>query len=624
MANSSKLKTALEQKTPLLLDGAIGTELYNRGIFINRCFEEAVLSNPGIIKELHKEYVKAGATILSTNSWGANRFKLKEHNLQDKVGEICAKSVELVKSVANDDTIIAGCVGPLGVRMEPWGSVSVDEAVSVFSEQIHALAEAGVDYINLETFADLAEIEQAIVAARKAAPDLPISAGVTINMKSELAMGGSLQNAVRKLDEWGADIICLSCSVGPGLMLSAIERMKKWTNKPLAAIPNAGLPRAIEGRTIYMCTAEYMGEYTKNFLQEGVFIVGGCCGTSPEHTKVMAQAFRQYVAMSHADQSKPIIEVKSSGKQVEEVKEKERVPFSEKSSWSKKIAQGERVYTLELLPPSGTEPRKLIESSRRVKEAGVDAINIPDGPRASSRMSAILSSVLIEQEVGIETILHYTCRDRNLISMQSDILGAHVIGLRNVLLITGDPPKLGDYPDVTGVFDVDAVGLTRMVHSLNGGVDIGGRAVGEPTSLSIGVGVNPGHRDFEYEMRRFKFKVEAGAEWAITQPLFDIEAMYRFLDYLNKENINIPIIAGIWPLVSLRNARFLHNEIPGIEIPDEVMRRMEKPASADDAKKVGVEIAHEMQEKLGNDVQGIQVSAPFGRIDLALQVIDKA
>jgi homocysteine S-methyltransferase len=306
-----------------------------------------------------------------------------------------------------------------------------------------------------------------------------------------------------------------------------------------------------------------------------------------------------------------------------EVKEASRVVAEAKSEWARKIARGERVYSVELLPPQGVSADKIVAGSMALKAAGIDAVNIPDGPRASARMSAILTAVMIEQRAGIETVLHYTCRDRNLLSMQSDMLGAHAIGLRNMLLVTGDPPKLGSYPNATGVFDVDAIGLTNMVHRLNGGVDLGGRSIGQPTAISIGVGVNPVHRDFAYEMRRFKFKVEAGAEWAITQPVFSLAAMERFLEHLDKERIRIPIIAGVWPLLSHRNAVFMNNEVPGVVIPAEIMQRMEAVRDAEDAKKIGVEIAAEMVERLGKSVQGIQLSAPFGRIELALAIIGR-
>ncbi|MFW7379632.1 MAG: bifunctional homocysteine S-methyltransferase/methylenetetrahydrofolate reductase [Oligoflexus sp.] len=621
----SSFQEAIDKRIPLLFDGATGTELYNRGIFINRCFEEANLSNQGLVKELHMDYVKAGSQVLTTNSFGANPFKLKQHNLHDQTYEINRNAARIAKECIQDQGFVAGSMGPLGVRIEPWGPTSFDEAKQAFKTQAQGLVDGGIDVFSLETFGDLSELQQAILACREVAPEIPIMAQVTIGLDGNLPVGTPYDWAVTKLREWKVDVIGFNCSVGPQPIMTAVGKVKTKLDLPLIVQPNAGLPREIDGRHIYMCTPEYMAEFTKNFLQAGVQFVGGCCGTSPQHIKAMAQAFRHQNAMRHDEPqvgNATGIEV-SASEHSPPVQECQRVPLIDKSRWSYKIAKGEMVSSVELLPPAGVLPDQILARSKALKEAGVDAINIPDGPRASARMSAILTAVMIEQQVGIETVLHYTCRDRNLLGMQSDLLGAHAIGLRNMLLVTGDPPKLGNYPDATGVFDVDAIGLTNMVHRLNGGIDLGLRSIGEPTALSIGVGVNPVHQDFDYEMKRFRYKVEAGAEWAITQPVFDLEAIYRFLEYIDKENIKIPIVAGIWPLLSFRNAQFMNNEVPGVVIPDDIMEKMSKPSSPEEAKKIGVEIAHDMVRKLGSNVQGIQVSAPFGRIDLALQVLGK-
>ena len=407
-------------------------------------------------------------------------------------------------------------------------------------------------------------------------------------------------------------------------MLGAIKKLKGLVQTPLIMEPNAGLPKEVDGRTLYMATPDYFAEYTKNFLQEGVRFVGGCCGTGPEHIKMMAQTMRQFRAMSQtADAGCATIRCVDVPDKKEEAAEQLRVPFADKSRWSAKLARGEKVYTIELVPPAGITPTRLLESAKAIKLAGIDAINIPDGPRASSRLSTIITAILVEQRVGIETILHYTCRDRNLIGMQSDMLGAHAIGLRNLLLLTGDPPKLGDYPNATGVFDIDAIGLARMVRKLNGGIDLGGRPIGEPTALSMGVGVNPVHSDFDYEMERFRRKLEAGAEWAITQPVFDIRALERFFSYMTKHNLKLPVIVGIWPLTSLKNAQFMRNEIPGIEIPDGVMERMARTGTPQEGRDEGVEIARQMCAAVISEAQGVQLSAPFGRVDLALRVIGK-
>jgi homocysteine S-methyltransferase len=567
--------------------------------------------------------------VLTTNSYGANRFKLAGHNLGDKTEQLNEAAAKIARSVAGDNAYVAGSVGPLGVRIEPWGPTSFEEARAAFREQIKGLVAGGIDVLCLETFADISEIQQAILAARDVAPQLPVIAHMVMNPDGNTPIGTPIEWAMKKLDEWHVDAVGLNCSVGPTPMMSAIPRIRSATQLPISFQPNAGLPKDVDGRQIYMSTPEYMAEFAKDFLQAGVRFVGGCCGTGAEHIKAMANAIRHHNAMSGNTSRFLALAAnnKASAKggdltRQQEVAEAPRVAAQDKSLWARKIAKGERVFSVELLPPPGVSPEKILASSAKLKEAGVDAVNIPDGPRASARMSAILTAVMIEQRAHIETVLHYTCRDRNLLGMQSDMLGAHAIGLRNLLLVTGDPPKLGSYPNATGVFDVDAIGLTNMVHRLNGGIDLGGRSIGQPTALSIGVGVNPVHRDFQYEMKRFKYKVEAGAEWAITQPVFDLDAMKRFLDYLAKANIRIPIIAGVWPLLSYRNAVFMNNEVPGVVIPAEIMERMAAAQEAD-ASKVGIEIAREMVEKLGSAVQGVQVSAPFGRVELALAIIGK-
>jgi methionine synthase / methylenetetrahydrofolate reductase(NADPH) len=622
ISTKSRLKEIISCNEPLLLDGAMGTELYNRGIFLNRCFEDANLSNSELIRSLHQDYLDAGAQALTTNSWGANSFKLSKHNLADKVFLINKRAAEIARSVAGEESFVFGAVGPLGVRIEPWGPTSFAEAKNAYLEQIRGLLHGDVDAIVLETFSDITEIQQAIAAARELDDTIPVFAHLAIDINGTLSMGSSVEWAAQKLDEWNVDVIGLNCSVGPQPMMTALKKIRQVTKKPLCFRPNAGLPKLVDGRSIYMCTPEYMGEHAKNFWQAGIQFVGGCCGTSPDHIRAMNQSLRHRRAMAREEARSQGLISNPELKLNKDADEQPRVDFGEKSRWSKAIATGETVYSVELLPPAGTDMENILSKSKTLHERGIHAINIPDGPRASARMSAILTALAIEQRVGIETVLHYTCRDRNLLGMQSDLLGAHGIGLRNLLLVTGDPPKLGSYPDCTGVFDIDAIGLTNMAHRLNGGLDLGGRAIGSPTAISIGVGVNPVHRDFHFEMKRFRYKVEAGAEWAITQPVFDISALERFMEYIDKNNIKIPIVAGIWPLVSLRNAQFMNNEVPGVVIPPTIMKRMEKPMDADDAKKVGVDIAHTMVEELRSTVQGFQVSAPFGKIELALSVLN--
>jgi homocysteine S-methyltransferase len=631
------IRSILQAKSPILFDGATGTELYKRGIFINRCFEEANISDPTMVRDLHREYAEAGAEVLTTNSWGAGYYKLKGHNLQGKLREINIAAARIAREVAGDRLHVAGSVGPLGKRMEPYGELSPDEVFKAFRDQIDALVEGGVDLILLETFADVGEAEQAIAAARSVKPDMPVFASMTIDLSGRLLTGMSVEDAFKRIAATKVDVLGLNCSVGPQPMLAAVKKIAGSFDIPLIIQPNAGLPKEVDGRMIYMSTPEYFAQYAKYFMQEGVEIVGGCCGTTPDHIKAMSRTLRQFRAMSiemgesvkgesgitrsGTESAKTKISASSGAKAVEGALDP--IPFADKSRWAAKLSRNEKVRSIELLPPAGIEPERLLENARLAKNAGINAINIPDGPRACSRMSTIVTAIMVEQQIGIETILHCTCRDRNLISMQSDMLGAHAIGLRNVLCITGDPPKMGDYPDATGVFDIDSIGLTKMVRLLNEGIDIGGRPMGSQTSLSCGVGVNPGKRGFDREMERFKRKIDAGAEWAMTQPVFDVGTMESFLDYIAKNGLRIPIIMGIWPLSGLKNATFMKNEVPGIEIPDSVMERMAKPETPQAARDEGVAIAAEMYTALEGSIQGVQLSAPFGRIDLALRVIGK-
>ncbi|MCS7079203.1 MAG: bifunctional homocysteine S-methyltransferase/methylenetetrahydrofolate reductase [Chloracidobacterium sp.] len=594
-----------------VFDGAMGTMLYARGVYVNRCYDEISLSNPSLVQEIHREYVKAGAEIVQTNTFGANRPKLEAYGFQDRVQEINYKAAKLAREAVGPQVYVAGSIGPLGIRIEPWGPTSFDEAKAFFREQAEALLDGGVDLIVLETFTDLTEIRQALAAVRELSPDLPVVAQMTVGEDGTTGYGTAPEVFTRRLDEWGADAIGLNCSVGPKPMLEAIERMAALTDKPLSAQPNAGLPQDLHGRKIYLCSPEYMAKYARRLIQTGVRLIGGCCGTTPEHIKTLKAAVR---ALSPAKRLEPVIQVAET-----KLPDVRITPTEEKSRFARKIARGEFVTSVEIVPPRGCDPTKMLEGVRLLKEAGVDAVNVPDGPRAQSRMSAIATSVIIEQRVGIETVTHYCCRDRNLLGMTSDLLGAAGLGLRNILLITGDPPKMGPYPDATAVFDIDSIGLTNMVKRLNMGLDLGGNAIGQPTSYFIGVGVNPCAVDLDYEIRRFEYKVEAGAEFAITQPIFDVAMFRAFLKRI--EHCRIPIIAGIWPLTSYRNAEFLSNEVPGVVVSPDILERMRRAnASPEAGQREGLAIAREMLAEVRDLVQGVQVSAPFGRVAYALEV----
>ncbi|MEP7214438.1 MAG: bifunctional homocysteine S-methyltransferase/methylenetetrahydrofolate reductase [Acidobacteriota bacterium] len=605
----------LDSDGVFVFDGAVGTRLYDKGVYINRSYDELNLTAPDLVREVHDEYVKAGADIIETNSFGATRHKLQPYGLEGKLRDINIAAARIARESAGDKAYVAGAIGPLGLRIEPFGPTSFDEAKELFKEQAEALAEGGVDLFILETFSELSVIEQAIRAVREVS-DLPIVAQMTIQMDGKTTFGTTPEAFTVALDELGADVIGLNCGMGPNHVLTALEKMREVTTKNLSAQPNAGLPRDVQGRQFYMGSPEYMATFAKRFVQAGAKFVGGCCGTTPTHIKLIADAIRSISPR----QAK--IFAKTGAARVSELTPPDItvVPAEDRSNWSRKVARGEFVTSVEVLPPKGCDAKTTLESIGLLKDAGVDAVNIPDGPRAQTRMSAQATAVLVEREIGIEAVLHYCCRDRNLLGMMSDLLGAAALDLHNLLIITGDPPKMGPYPDATAVFDIDAIGLTNMVNKLNHGLDLGNNPIGCPTAFSIGVGVNPGAVNLDEEVRRFEWKVEAGAEYAITQPVFDTDQLRAFLDRI--AHVKIPIIAGIWPLVSFRNAEFLHNEVPGVNVTPAILERMRiaSDKGKEDAREEGIAIARESLLDVLDVIAGVQVSAPFGNVKYALQV----
>jgi homocysteine S-methyltransferase len=611
-------KEVLEEDGVYIFDGAIGTRLYEKGVYINRNFDELNLSNPELVLEVHQEYVRAGAEIIETNTYGATRYKLQLFSLENKLREINIAAAQLAKKAAANKAYVAGAIGPLGLRIEPYGPTSYDEAKDMFKEQVEALLEGGVDLFVIETFSDLSEIKQAIRAVKEAC-DLPVIAQMTIQIDGKTLFGADPDLIAKRLEEYGADVIGLNCGVGPTHILNAIEKMRPVTSKKLSAQPNAGLPRDIQGRQFYMCSPEYMSKFAKRFIQAGVSFIGGCCGTTPRHIKMICDVVRALNPRTQKAYVKKEETVKVEDLTPPDVKV---VPPEERSNWARKIARGEFVTSVEVLPPKGIDASKTLDSIRLLVEAGVDAVNIPDGPRAQTRMSALATAVLVQQQVGIEAVLHYCCRDRNLLGMMSDLLGAAALGVNNLLIITGDPPKMGPYPDATAVFDIDSIGLTNMVNKLNHGLDLGNNPIGKPTRFSIGVGVNPGAINLDEEIRRFEWKVEAGAEYAITQPVYDTKQLRSFLKRI--EHCRIPIVAGIFPLVSYRNAEFMHNEVPGVNVPHEILERMRKASdiSKEAAREEGLKIARECLMEIRDLIQGAQVSAPFGNVKYALQVFE--
>src|SRR5438874_12632123 len=608
---TTTLRDLLDDGKVHVLDGAMGTMLYSKGFFLNVCYDELNLKQPKLVQEVHEAYVRAGAEILETNTFGANPLKLGSYGLADDAEKINQAAAELARRAAAGRASVAGAIGPLGVRIEPFGPTAREEAFAYFQRQARGLVAGGVDGFILETFSDVDEIHEALRAVRSVS-DLPVIAQMTIGDDGLTHYGTGPETFAKQLTAWGADAVGVNCSVGPAGVLEAVEKLVKATDRPISAVPNAGLPKDVGDRKIYLASPEYMASYARRMIEAGARIVGGCCGTTPEHIKKI----RDYVA-SVVPRHQPVVHSRET---IAPPPGEEGVPLATRSRWGAKLAAGKLVTRVEIVPLKGVDPTPMREPRRALKAAGVDAVNVPDGPRAQSRMGVLPSAILIQKEVGIETVIHYCCRDRNLLGMLSDILGAHAAGLRNILIITGGPPMMGPYPEATAVFVIDSIGLTNLVDRLNQGLDPGNNPLGGATRWAIGVGVNPGAVDQDRELSRFAWKVDAGAEFAVTQPVFDVRQLESFLKRV--EAYRIPIVAGIWPLISLRNAEFLANEVPGVVVPAEVLERMRR--AQDKGKEAalaeGVKIAREMFQQVKGSVQGVQVSAPFGRVEVALEV----
>jgi homocysteine S-methyltransferase len=610
------MKSMIEDGLVHIFDGAMGSVLYTRGVFVNICFDELNLSNPEIVRRIHQEYVSAGSEIIETNTFGANPVKLSSHGLGDRTEEINEKAAHLARDAGAGRVAVVGAIGPLGIRIEPWGPTACAEATAFFERQVNGLLAGGVDGFILETFADLNEIDCAFTAIRKLG-DLPVIAQMTLGQNGKTVYGHTASQIAQELTSIGVDVIGLNCSVGPAVMLDAIEDMADTTSIPLSAQPNAGLPRTVRDRKIYMATPEYMAQYARRMVDAGVRFVGGCCGTTPDHIKQIRDSVR-------SDQPRPVTvrvtDVVDQGRLVT----LDPVPLEACSAWGRKLSRGEPVVSVEVLPPRGWDRNAIVEPAHELKDAGVDSLAIVDSPRSRSRMGALSAAVIVEQEVGIEAIVHYTCRDRNMLGMISDLLGAAAVGIRNLLVVSGDPSVHGPYPDMTEVFDIDSIGLTNVVTGLNQGIDPAGNSIGDPTKFVQGVVANPGALDLEREVTRFRYKVGAGASFVVTQPIFDPESLERFLDKIHQWKI--PVVAGIWPFLNLRNAEFLANEVPGATVPEQIIDRMRKAQTYGDEEALneGVEIAVEMIDTIRPLVQGFHLSAPSRRVNVALRVLEEA
>ncbi|MDH5755220.1 MAG: bifunctional homocysteine S-methyltransferase/methylenetetrahydrofolate reductase [Nitrospinota bacterium] len=591
----------------LVCDGAGGTMFYSKGVTINRCYEELNLTQPDLVRDVHREYMKAGADIIETNTFGANTFKLRHYGLEEKMEQILKAGAALALEEGRGSVYVAGSIGPLGVSVAPYGKISLEEAAEEYRKVTSILARSGVDLFMFETFHDLTELSTAITSAREVAGHIPIVAQMAFEEDGKTLHGATPAQVVHALEKLGVDALGANCSVGPAGMLDVIKKMTASTTLPVIAQPNAGMPKEVEDRLIYLTTPDYLMTYGKRFIRAGARIVGGCCGTTPAHIAALKGAA---LALSPS-------RVEISSAQADGAPAVEQTPTAEKTPMSAKLASGQWVTSVELLPPKGANPEKVLAQTRSLKEAGVDCVNIPDGPRAMARMSPLPLALLLRNEIGMEPILHYTCRDRNLLGIQSDILGAHAIGVRNILAITGDPPKLGAYPNATAVYDVDAIGLVKMISNLNRGHDIVGNPIEGHTAIHIGVGCNPGAANLDEELRRFEKKVEAGAEFCMTQPVFDPQILFAFLDRIRQ--FKIPVMVGILPLASSRSAEFLHNEVPGMSVPDNIRQRMAE--AGDGAREVGVQIAREALEQTRSAVQGVYIMAPVGGARTALKVL---
>lgn len=602
------------KQSPLVFDGAMGTEIYDRGVFIQACYDELSVSNPRLIRQIHTDYIEAGAQVIETNTFGANPIKLKTFGLAERTAEINRAGVKLAREAemaSGAEVFVAGAVGPCTESNQRMPVAFAPEVEAAFRIQMEALAAGGVDLFLLETFSDLNEL---LLAARVAKEfGGPVLASFALTQRGETALGTRAESMTSALDEDpNVDVVGINCGTGPSGVFDALQSVLPFTGKPVVVMPNAGYPREISGRVLYMTSPEYFTEYAKKYIESGVRGVGGCCGTTPAHIRMMSRAVRSLSGVKRHVEVKPRVRTETAV---------QVVPPERKSRFAAKLLSGEKVTSVELLPPRSSNMTAFLAKARRCAEAGIDAINIPDGPRASARVSPMIAALTVHREVGIEPILHYCCRDRNLIGMQSDLLGGYAACLANFLIITGDPPKLGEYPDATGVFDVDSIGLVQIASNLNNGVDIGGNPIDPPTGIFIGVGANPCAVDMEREIERYCRKIDAGAEFAITQPVFDVDALLRFLDRVEGYRRTIPVLAGVFPLISYKNAEFMNNEVPGVVVPKAVLERMAKCATREDAEKAGIDIARGIVAKIRDRVSGFQVSAPLGRVETALAVL---
>jgi homocysteine S-methyltransferase len=603
---------------PLVADGAMATSLYEKGFYINRSFEELSLTEPQAIKDTVLGFERSGAKVFHTNTFNATIPKLAKYGLQEELGTLISKSSELSRETLGPDAFLIGVVGSLGLLIEPLGQTSREEAQTYFSANFKSFEKTSVDAIAINAIHDLNEMEAALRAAKEHSSK-PIFIGIGLNDNLKTSQGHSLENFVAMGHKYDVAAIGICGEVGPSGMLTAIQALRPLTKKPIYALPNAGMPRYVNDQYIYLCSPDYMGKFAKRLALAGANIIGGHCGVYASHIKAIANTLRMASSLTE-------ITVDSISRalptHIEPIQEKPKspLPIEQRSQLGAAFKSGKKILTIEVVPPALSGVDKFMEQCAEIEKATVDFVNIPDGARAMARVSSLHLAAMVKQKFKIEPIPHYTCRDRNLIGLQSDLLGAYVSGVRNLLLVTGDPPKLGNNPGATGVYDVDSIGLTHITARMNHGLNMGGAAAGGQTSFMVGVALNPTAQNVDLELSRFKYKIEAGADYAITQPIYNIDTYKKFMDRLG--SVNIPIIMGIWPVVSLRNAEFLKNEVPGVDVPDWVLEEMQKAGdNKDDAIQRGLEIAVRTMEEAKNLVAGFQVSAPFNKVDIAVKAI---
>lgn len=609
----------LASGTPILFDGGMGTQLYAHGVPYHRCFDELNLLQPDLVQSIHRAFIAAGAEVIETNTFAANRVALAPFGLEQRVRDINFRGVKVAREareVSGEDVFLAGSVSSIGQPLAPIGTISPEEARAIFVEQIEALLEAGVDLLVLETFSSPFELREAIKAARTVSVDLPIVAEVSIGDDGRTLAGASPESIVALLDELHVDAMGVNCGVGPQIALDAIQQMRQLTRTPLSAMPNAGHPMTQGGRQIYVAAADYFGEYARRFEEAGVSIIGGCCGTTPAHIAAMRAALRRNGRATHTVE----VAVAPAEPAPDDSAPPSEPPEDEGSPLARKVRRGEFIISVEVDPPRGLNPGKMLRGASLIKAAGADCVDVGDSPMARVRMSCIAFAALCEQRVGIETLIHFTTRDRNLMALQSELLGAHALGIRNVIALTGDPPQLGSYPSATGVWDVKSPGFIRIIKQLNQGLDWAGNSIGRPTNFLVACAVNPMAEDLEFELDWYHQKVEAGADFAITQPLFSLEQLDRF--YSRVPNPKIPTVVEIMPLQSYRHAEFCHNELAGVVIPRESLDKMKD--AGERGIEVGFELAHEFLLDVFDRVKGVLFVPSFHRYEMVSELVQQA